>query len=116
MKHCDFETVLFQSLTSDIRDLTQKLQYEKQNNSDMQRQLNMSRQNLEGARTEFAEYKSKAVKILQSKEKLIAEMKCSGNITANTGAGESGSSESSSSTATTMGLQYDMIKLVWNIV
>ena len=94
-------------MTSEIRDLTQKLQYEKQANSDLQRQLNVSRQNVEGARAELVEYKNKAVKILQSKEKLIAEMKSS-----NTGiSSESGAPGEAASTPVSS--QYEMMKLVF---
>lgn len=93
-----------QSLTSEMRDLTQKLQYEKQTNNDLQRQLNLSRQNVESVRTELTEYKNKAVKILQSKEKLIAEMKSSSSG----GTIESASGEAVSTPASS---QFDMMKM-----
>ena len=96
-----------QELTAQIRDLNSKLQNEKESSADYQRQLSLAKQSVEDARNEFSEYKNKAVKILQSKEKLISDMKSSfgDSLSSSEGAlDDAGRYQSSSSS------QHEMMK------
>ena len=54
-----------QTLTAELREVSGRLQSEKQTSGDYLRQLNLAKQSVEESRSELTDYKNKAVKILQ---------------------------------------------------
>uniref|UniRef100_T1JGL0 Uncharacterized protein n=1 Tax=Strigamia maritima TaxID=126957 RepID=T1JGL0_STRMM len=71
------------TLSSSILELQQHLQTEKEQNSDLNNQIKLTKNSIVFSQQELSEYKQKAQKILQSKEKLIATLKVVGNSESN---------------------------------
>ncbi|XP_013406597.1 golgin subfamily A member 5 isoform X2 [Lingula anatina] len=64
-----------QSLAAQLRDTQKKLSEEKARANEMSNQMKSAKTNLDASKQELADYKDKATRILQSKDRLIATLK-----------------------------------------